>query len=92
MPIAVTPTETPAAALPKWQRPAKTTTNLPWAEIKVLDLAKYDQPGGKAQLAEELRGAVSWILGGVQLTPGPRHRLLQPHQHWLLARGGAAAV
>jgi gibberellin 2-oxidase len=58
MPTAVV-TET---ALPKWQRPDKTTTNLPWADIKVLDMSKYDLPGGKAALAEELRDAVRLVL------------------------------
>ena len=51
----------PSAAtnsLPKWQRPQKTTQDLPWADIKVLDLSKFDKPGGKQELAEELRQAV----------------------------------
>jgi hypothetical protein len=47
--------------LPKWQRPAKTTDNLPWADIIVLDMSKYDLPGGRHVLAEELRHAVSAI-------------------------------
>lgn len=55
MPSAVS--ETPA--LPKWKRPAKTTYDIPWADIKVLDLSKFDKPGGKQELAEELRQAVS---------------------------------
>ncbi|PKS06147.1 hypothetical protein jhhlp_007464 [Lomentospora prolificans] len=54
MPSAVS--ETPA--LPKWKRPAKTTYDIPWADIKVLDLSKFDKPGGKQELAEELRQAV----------------------------------
>lgn len=44
--------------LPKWQRPQKTKQLLPWADIKVLDLGKFDKPGGKQELAEELRQAV----------------------------------
>ena len=56
MPSAVLPEPAP---LPKWQRPAKTTASLPWADIKVLDLSKFDKPGGKEELAEELREAVS---------------------------------
>ncbi|KAF4856194.1 UPF0676 protein [Colletotrichum siamense] len=55
MPSAVSPETTP---LPKWQRPAKTTHDLPWADIKVIDIGKFDEPGGKKQLAEELRQAV----------------------------------
>ncbi|KAK1517846.1 2OG-Fe(II)oxygenase superfamily protein [Colletotrichum costaricense] len=45
-------------SLPKWQRPAKTKHELPWADIAVIDISKFDQPGGKKQLAEELRQAV----------------------------------
>ena len=42
-----------------WKRPEKTTADLPWADIKVIDLSTYDLPGGKEQLAEDLREAVS---------------------------------
>lgn len=44
--------------LPKWQRPQKTKQDLPWADIKVLDLSKFGEPDGKQELAEELRQAV----------------------------------
>lgn len=79
-------------SLPKWQRPQKTKENLPWADIKVLDLSKFDQPGGKHELAEELRQAVRTAAGGVSCVltvfinvnvvwccVGARHRLLQSH-------------
>lgn len=56
MPIALSPSE--ALPLPKWQRPAKTIHDLPWADIKVLDLSTFDLPGGKQKLADELRDAV----------------------------------
>lgn len=56
MPIALNPAE--ELPLPKWRRPAKTSHELPWAEIKVLDLSTFDSPGGKQKLAEELRDAV----------------------------------
>lgn len=56
MPIALSPSE--ALPLPKWERPAKTSYDLPWADIKVLDLSTFDEPGGKEKLAEELRDAV----------------------------------
>lgn len=58
MPVAVI-TAPSAAPLRKWERPVKTKEDLPWAEIKVLDFSKFDKPGGKAELAEELREAVS---------------------------------
>ncbi|TDZ36614.1 UPF0676 protein [Colletotrichum spinosum] len=44
--------------LPKWQRPAKTKHELRWADVKVIDMSKFDEPGGKKRLAEELRQAV----------------------------------
>lgn len=51
------PSET-SASLPKWKRPAKTTEDLPWADIAVIDISTYDTPGGKQKLAEQLRKAV----------------------------------
>lgn len=45
--------------LTEWVRPQKTVHELPWADIKVIDLGKYDRPGGKEELSEELRDAVS---------------------------------
>lgn len=56
MPIALSPAE--ALPLPEWKRPAKTTEDLAWAEIKVLNLSTFDDAGGKQKLAEELREAV----------------------------------
>lgn len=56
MPIATNPAE--EFPLPKWERPAKTAHDLPWADIKILDLSTFDEPGGKQKLAEELREAV----------------------------------
>jgi hypothetical protein len=55
MPSAVSPEPLP---LTKWKRPAKTNENLDWADIKVIDLSTFNEPGGKHKLAEELRDAV----------------------------------
>ena len=52
MPSAVTPD------LPDWKRPARTTEDLPWADISVIDLSIYDTPGGKQKLADQLRKAI----------------------------------
>lgn len=59
MPIALKPAE--ELPLPKWERPAKTTHDLDWVNIKVLDLSAFDAPGGKEKLAEELRDAVRCV-------------------------------
>jgi gibberellin 2-oxidase len=48
------------SSLAKWNRPGKTVHDLPWADIKVIDMSKFDQPGGKQALAEELREAVCY--------------------------------
>ena len=61
MPSAVSPEPLP---LPKWKRPAKTNEELDWADIKVIDLSTFDEPGAKQRLAEELRDAVSWAMSG----------------------------
>jgi hypothetical protein len=45
-------------AIPKWQRSGKTSESLDWADIKVIDLSTFDEPGGKQRLAENLRDAV----------------------------------
>ncbi|KAK7916860.1 2OG-Fe(II) oxygenase superfamily protein [Apiospora marii] len=44
--------------LPKWQRPEKTQHDLPWADIQIIDLSTFDDPGGKEKLAAELRDAI----------------------------------
>lgn len=44
--------------IPKWKRPEKTSADLDWADIKVIDLSTFNQPGGKQKLAEDLRDAV----------------------------------
>ena len=60
MPSAVPPLPPP---LPKWERPTKTHEKFDWAEIKVIDLSRFDEPGEKERLAEELRDAVCYHLG-----------------------------
>jgi len=52
------PSNITSIALPKWSRPAKTTEKLDWAEMKVIDLSHFNEPGEKQRLADELRDAV----------------------------------
>ncbi|KAK8074324.1 hypothetical protein PG994_005223 [Apiospora phragmitis] len=55
----VTQTSNPVKPeLPKWQRPEKTKHGIPWANIQIIDLSTFDEPGGKAKLAAELRDAI----------------------------------
>lgn len=58
MPPATSP-ET--AILSQWKRPAKTTVNLDWADISVIDISLFDEPGEKEKLAEQLRHAVRYF-------------------------------
>ena len=58
MPSAISP-EPPV--LPIWKRPAPTKVDLPWADISVIDISSFDEPGEKEKLAEQLRHAVSNI-------------------------------
>lgn len=44
--------------LPHWNRPQKTKADLDWADIVVIDLSTYDEPGGKQKLAKQLQDAV----------------------------------
>ncbi|RFU35337.1 hypothetical protein B7463_g926, partial [Scytalidium lignicola] len=55
MPSAVAQTPGP---LPLWKRPPKTSVDLPWADISVIDLSTFDNPGGKEELAKQLIHAV----------------------------------
>jgi len=48
-------------AIPKWQRSDKTSESLDWADIKMIDLSIFDEPGGKQRLAEDLRDAVRYV-------------------------------
>ncbi len=56
MPPTISPESLP---LPKWERPAPTNEELQWADIAVIDISTFDEPGAKERLAEELRYAVS---------------------------------
>lgn len=83
--------------LPKWARPSKTNETLDWAEIKVIDLSRFDEPGEKYKLAEDLRGAVCddrpGCLGFIaDSILGPQNWFLQRHRYWIYPKGGRAPV
>jgi hypothetical protein len=83
-------------SIPKWKRPGHTTEKLDWADIQVIDLSTFDEPGGKQQLAEELRDAVSQAFRDnrplAKLWAGAPHWLLQHNRHWFHARRSRSAV
>ncbi|KAJ5870710.1 gibberellin 2-oxidase [Penicillium solitum] len=49
-----------------WGRPEETTEDLDWAPLATIDLSKFDEPGGKQELAKQLYDAVSkvgfWVV------------------------------
>ncbi|KAJ5765250.1 hypothetical protein N7520_004809 [Penicillium odoratum] len=51
-----------------WSRPAPTEEKLDWAPLVEIDLSRFDEPGGKEALAEQLYEAVTkvgfWVVVG----------------------------
>lgn len=51
-----------------WTRPAPTKENLDWAPLVEIDLSRFDEPGGKEELAKQLYDAVTrvgfWVVVG----------------------------
>jgi hypothetical protein len=49
-----------------WTRPKPTSENLDWAPLVEIDLSRFDQPGGKQELASQLYDAVTkvgfWVV------------------------------
>jgi hypothetical protein len=48
--------------LPEWERPATTTHRVAWADIAVIDISTFEEPGEKERLAEQLRHAVKRLV------------------------------
>ncbi len=44
-----------------WARPRETSEDLDWADLPKIDLSRFDEPGGKQELAEQLLDAVTRI-------------------------------
>ena len=49
-----------------WSRPRETSENLDWAPLVKIDLSRFDEPGGKQELAKQLYDAVTrvgfWVV------------------------------
>lgn len=56
-----------------YQQEIETSEELDWADLITLDLSKFDQPGGKQELAAELSRALE-VTG--MLTRSPHQRRL----------------
>ncbi len=44
-----------------WNRPVQTKEKLDWAPLTTIDLSRFDEPGGKQQLAKDLYDAVTRV-------------------------------
>ncbi|PLB55860.1 gibberellin 2-oxidase [Aspergillus steynii IBT 23096] len=62
------PVSTDRVPVEPWTRPAPTTKNLDWAPLVQIDLSRFDEPGGKQELAKQLYDAVTrvgfWVVVG----------------------------
>lgn len=63
-PIALEPRPSPGTnnkttLIKPWNRPVQTSEELDWAELPKLDLSRFDEPGGKQQLADQLQDAIT---------------------------------
>ncbi|CRG87065.1 hypothetical protein PISL3812_04080 [Talaromyces islandicus] len=60
--------ETGKVPIKPWTRPAPTTADLDWAPLVEIDLSRFDEPGGKEELARQLYDAVTrvgfWVVVG----------------------------
>jgi hypothetical protein len=63
--IAELPTEsttsTKSILVKPWSRPATTKEPLDWAPLVQIDLSRFDEPGGKQELARQLYDAVTKV-------------------------------
>lgn len=57
-----------------WTRPSPTSEDLDWAPLVKIDLSKFDEPGGKQELAKQLYDAVTkvgfWVVVNSGLDDG----------------------
>jgi hypothetical protein len=54
------------ALIKPWSRPTPTKEDLDWAPLVKIDLSRFDEPGGKQELAKQLYDAVTrvgfWVV------------------------------
>lgn len=66
--------QSPVAKVPikAWSRPEPTKENLDWAPLVEIDLSRFDEPGGRQELAKQLYDAVTrvgfWVVTGHGIT------------------------
>lgn len=66
--INTSPLVTNPTPIKSWTRPPPTNVDLDWAPLVEIDLSRFDQPGGKEELARQLYDAVTrvgfWVVVG----------------------------
>jgi isopenicillin N synthase-like dioxygenase len=59
-------TSSPQLLIKPWSRPQQTKEPLDWAPLATIDLSRFDEPGGKQELAAQLYDAVTrvgfWVV------------------------------
>ncbi len=64
-PASQSPTANRILVMP-WSRPSQTKEDLDWAPLVKIDLSRFDEPGGKQELAKTLYDAVTkvgfWVV------------------------------
>lgn len=69
-----------------WDPPHETKEDLDWAQLSVIDLSRFDEIGGKQEIAAKLKNAVSkdgfWAVVGHGLTQKDFDRQFQLGQHF----------
>ncbi|KAI8314055.1 Aldehyde dehydrogenase [Colletotrichum sp. SAR11_59] len=62
------PSTTGTLLVKPWSRPQETKEDLDWAPLTTIDLSRFDEPGGKQDLAKQLYDAITrvgfWVVTG----------------------------
>ncbi|KAL1599403.1 hypothetical protein SLS59_006421 [Nothophoma quercina] len=65
------PSTTNKLLVKPWSRPEETKEDLEWAPLTTIDLSRFDEPGGKQELAKQLYDAITrvgfWVVTGTGL-------------------------
>jgi hypothetical protein len=64
--------------IPQYTQVPETVHELDWADLATLDLSKFDAPGGKQELAQQLQNAIQQI-GTSPVRSTFRTPVLPPH-------------
>ena len=59
--------------IPQYTQVPETVHELDWADLATLDLSKFDTPGGKQELAQQLQNAIQQIGSVPSSSPASTH-------------------